>query len=245
MGAENVNAGFLPSDSQAAENGFKQKLKSLASVGQRNDATDIVCLGNQRRFESQGTGGNGIVEDIADQGRASFGSSLHSCFFEVTVNGPSPVQTVSEEFISEYLEVTHNSGSYEFFSGQAQAANQSRSQLSDQKNRFMHERRLVTISANQAILVEQLGTIQRDVITAQAELDQTLAEIDDVAEKLKEMPTEIVAEKKGSSDSTWSGMRQQVYMLELEERQLAAKYPADNPLLVQTREKLSGALKRF
>ena len=147
---------------------------------------------------------------------------------------------MGEEFISEYLEVTHNSGSYAFFTSQAQAANDSRSELAEEKNRFMHDRNLVAILANQNILVEQLGTIEREVLIAHAELDQTLAEIEDITEKLLAMPAEVVSEKKQSGDATWSGMRQQVYALELEEKTLASKYPADNPLLLQVREKLSG-----
>ncbi|MEO8272127.1 MAG: hypothetical protein ABI557_20625, partial [Aureliella sp.] len=151
-------------------------------------------------------------------------------------------QAVSEEFISEYLEVTHNSGSFAFFSGQAHEANETRSTLGEIKNSFMQDRKLVTIAANQSILIDQLGTIEREVITTRAALDQTLAEIDDVSKKLGLMPNEVISEKKQSGDSTWSGMRQQVYTLELEEKTLAAKYPADNPLLVQVRDKLAGAL---
>ncbi len=241
LGAENINAGFLPSDNQATESGFKQKLKSLQATVKNNIIPILLATGLKEELSPKELAIMELQKTL--QIKAERRSAVVSirAFSKSPAMAQALAQTVSEEFINEYLEVTHNSGSYEFFSGQAQAANQSRSQLSEQKNRFMHERRLVTIAANQAILVEQLGTIQRDVITAQAELDQTLAEIDDVAEKLKAMPAEIVAEKKGSSDSTWSGMRQQVYMLELEERQLAAKYPADNPLLVQTREKLTGA----
>lgn len=242
LGAEHINAGNLP---------VKDGAPAPAGLARWSDraARSVEALLLPVLFAS------GIKENLSQRELAimdllktvEIKAERRSAVVSIRAYSRTPemaqaiAQTLSEEFFSEYLEVTHNSGSYEFFSRQAQAANDSRSALADEKNRFMHERNLVAISANQAILVDQLGAIERDVISAQAELDQALAEIDDVADKLQAIPAEVVAEKKESSDSTWSGMRQQVYALELEERQSAAKYPDGNPLLLQTREKLRGA----
>ncbi len=241
IGASNINAGFLPSESVASEGSLTQRFKAFTQSTMQKLSPILFATGIKDNLSEEELAILDLMRTLQIKAeRRSAVVAIHA-YSKSPEMAQAIAQTVSEEFISEYLEVTHNSGSYEFFTGQAQAANESRSDLADQKNRFMHERRLVTISANQAILVDQLGSIERDVISAHADLDQTLAEIDDVGLKLKAMPIEIVSEKKGSSDSTWSGMRQQVYTLELEERTLSAKYPADNPLLVQTREKLAGA----
>ena len=106
----------------------------------------------------------------------------------------------------------------------------------------MQERKLVTIAANQSILVDQLGTIEREVITSRMPSSIKPWQRSTMSgKKLSFMPDEVVSEKKQSGDATWSGMRQQVYTLELEEKTLASKYPADNPLLAQVRDKLKGA----
>ncbi len=241
LGADRIIEGVVTDENEDRGNTISQYLNSLQKSARQSLMPVLFASGIKDDLSPKELAILNLLKTLEIKAeRRSAVVSIHA-YSRSPEMAQAIAQTVSEEFISEYLEVTHNSGSYEFFSGQAEAANESRSDLSEQKNRFMHERRLVTIAANQAILVDQLGTIERDVITAQAELDQALAEIDDVATKLKAMPIEIVSEKVGSSDSTWSGMRQQVYALELDERQLSAKYPDDNPLLVQAREKLTGA----
>lgn len=241
LGADDINAGTLAGQSEAAEKSLISSLKSSIQSAKSVLMSVLLATGIKEDLSPRELAIMELDKSLEIKAeRRSAVVSIHA-FSATPEMAQAIAQTVSEEFISEYLEVTHNSGSYEFFSGQAAEANDARHALAEQKNRFMHQRNLVTIAANQSILVEQLGTIERDVINAQAELDQALAEIEDVAHKLTALPVEIVSEKKGSSDATWSGMRQQVYSLQLEERQLSAKYPDDNPLLTQTREKLTGA----
>ncbi len=241
LGAESINNGSLPSTIDS-ESTFADKWIEPLKNFVKGQLTPLLYA-------------TGIKEDLSERELAimvltdqiTITAERRSAVVSIEAFAKTPemaqaiAQNVAEEFISEYLEVTHNSGSYAFFSGQAQAANDSRSLLSEQKRQFMQERKLVTISANQGILVDQLGTIEREVIALSADLDQTQAEIEDVLLKLAAMPVEVISEKKGSSDATWSGMRQQVYGLELEEQQLSAKYSDDNPLLLQVREKLTGA----
>lgn len=242
LGAENINAGELPNADvepqqldplskflQPASSFAKQSLTSLlyaTGIKQELSQRELAVMELTKRLEINAERRSAVVSIQA--------------FSRTPQMAQAIAQTVSEEFISEYLEVTHNAGSYAFFTAQAQEANEIRSALADQKNRFMHDRKLMTITANQSILVDQLGTIEREVIAAHAELDQALAEIEDVANKLMTIPAEVISQKIASGDATWSGMRQQVYTLELAEKELAAKYPDDNPLLAQTRDQLAG-----
>lgn len=240
LGAENVIAGALPSQADEQLAPLSKLLQPVVLFTRRTIPPLLYAAG----IKTELTPRELAILDLTKHLQIS--AERRSAVVSIQAYSKTPemaqaiAQTVGEEFISEYLEVTHNAGSYAFFSNQASAANEARSELDEMKNRFMRERKLVTIAANQSILVEQLGAIEREIISANAQLDQTQAEIDDITQQLATMPVEIVSEKKQSGDATWSGMRQQVYALELEERTLASKYADDNPLLSQVREKLKG-----
>lgn len=241
LGAENINAGALPSGHTEPLDPLSKFLQPVTNLVQNTLPQLLVAAGIKAEISERELAVMELTKSLTIRAERRSAVVSIEAFAKTPEMAQAIAQTVGEEFISEYLEVTHNSGSYAFFSSQAHEANEARSTLGEIKNSFMQDRKLVTIAANQSILIDQLGTIEREVITARAELDQTLAEIGDVEKKLSFMPDEVVSEKKQSGDATWSGMRQQVYTLELEERTLASKYPADNPLLVQVRDKLAGA----
>ena len=241
LGAENINTGILPSSQPKQLDPLTKLLQPVAFFVEKALPPLLYATGIKEDLSERELAVMELTKRLVITAERRSAVVSIEAFSRTPEMAQAVAQTVGEEFISEYLEVTHNAGSYAFFSGQAQEANETRSALADIKNDFMQDRKLVTIVANQSILVDQLGTIEREIITARAELDQTLAEIDDVGKKLSFMPDEVVSEKKQSGDATWSGMRQQVYTLELEEKTLASKYPADNPLLAQVREKLKGA----
>ena len=241
LGSENIVAGILPSEHPRPLDPLAKLLQPISHLVTQTLPPILVATGIKEDLSQRELAVMELTKHLVITAERRSAVVSIEAFSKTPEMAQAIAQTVGEEFISEYLEVTHNSGSYAFFSGQAQEASETRSALADLKNDFMQDRKLVTIVANQSILVDQLGTIEREVIAARAELDQTLAEIDDVGKKLSLMPDEVVSEKKQSSDATWSGMRQQVYTLELEEKSLASKYPADNPLLAQVRDKLTGA----
>lgn len=241
LGAENINAGVLPSNQPAQLDPLDRLLQPVTDFVGKTLLPLLYAVGIKEELTERELAIMELTKHLVVTAERRSAVISIEAFSKTPAMAQAIAQTVGEEFINEYLEVTHNAGSYAFFSGQAQEANETRSALADLKHRFMLDRKLVTIAANQNILVDQLGTIEREIITARAELDKALAEIGDVDEKLSHMPDEVVSEKKQSGDATWSGMRQQVYTLELEEKTLASKYPDDYPLLTQVREKLVGA----
>lgn len=150
-------------------------------------------------------------------------------------------QQVTDSFLEQHLEVSRTDGSLEFFTKQSDAAEKELNALIDRHTKFKQEHKIVSVEANRTLLKEQLSAVDRDVILAGGELEQALAEIEDIKARLHETPDEIIAAKLEGSDQTWSAMRQRVYELELEEKRLASIYTEDHRSLIQVREQLEGA----
>lgn len=151
------------------------------------------------------------------------------------------VKATTDAFLKEYLEVSRTDGSFQFFEQQCEALEAELTEVIAQKRKYMQDRNIVSIEANRAILKEQLTAVDRDLIVAQGELEQTAAEIKDLEQKSKDISAEIIANKQELTDSTWSGMRQSVYAVELLEKSLATKLTEEHPDLKQTRDQLKGA----
>ncbi len=151
------------------------------------------------------------------------------------------VQTVCDQFMNEYLAVSHTEGSRDFFHQQAIEAEEKLNQMDDERSDYMQDRKIVSIDDNRRLLTSQLASVNSDLMTALAELEQTNSEIQDLSDKVAEAADEVVANKLEQSDQTWSAMRTRVYELELQERNLAAIYTDGNERLAQVRKQLEGA----
>ncbi len=197
----------------------------------------------------------GIKDDISDhelavmvlQKTLSIHSPKRSTVIVVHATSKTPemaqaiVRTVTETFMDEHLKAARVDGSFVFFEKQTMEAESQLNELVDKRAKFMQDRQLVSIEAGKELLQQQLSGIDRDLVVATGELEQAKSEIQDLGSKVDKTDDEVVAAKVAGSDTTWSGMRQQVYELELQEQNLAAQLTADHPKLIQIREQLAGA----
>ena len=129
---------------------------------------------------------------------------------------------VTASFLDEHLKVAHTHGSLEFFEKQSAEAEDRLNRLVAQRSKFMQDRNIVSIDTNRALLQTQFSEIDRDLVLATGELEQAASEIEDLKSKIAATDEEIVASKNQGSDLTWSGMRQRVYELEMEEQGIFA-----------------------
>lgn len=150
-------------------------------------------------------------------------------------------RTVTETFMDEHLKASRIEGSFAFFEEKTLEAETRLNELVDKRAQFMQERKLVSIEAGREALQQRLSAIDRDLIVANGDLEQAKSEIGDLGTKVTVTDDEVVATKVAGSDSTWSGMRQKVYDLEIQEQNLSAQLTAGHPKLIQIREQLAGA----
>jgi uncharacterized protein involved in exopolysaccharide biosynthesis/MinD-like ATPase involved in chromosome partitioning or flagellar assembly len=241
LGATAVIDGYLPSDSTEPPSSFKL----------------IVNRGKQiaRGLLDFGLRTSGLRDPLSDHELAvmKIQSSLEivaakkSSVITIHAESRSPAMAqaitkqVMEIFMEQHLQVTRTKGSQQFFTGQREEADKRVKDLLDRKSKFMTERNMVSVEASRSLLKDQIAALDRDLVVAIGELEQTTAEVAEMLSGQASLQKEIVASKLQASDSTWSGMRQRVYELELLEKSQSAIYTKEHPLLVKIREQLDGA----
>jgi polysaccharide biosynthesis transport protein len=241
IGAAAIIDGELPKKEDGAQAAEQSLLRGLANQG-ADWLFNVLWA-------------TGIKDDISDhelavmvlQKNVSFHSPKRSTVIIVNALSETPemaqaiVQTVTGTFLEEHLKSSRVDGSFTFFEKQTLDAEAKLNELVAERAKFMQDRQLVSIDAGKELLQQRLMGLDRDLVVATGELEQAKSEVDDLGSKVDKTEDEVVAAKVGGSDTTWSGMRQQVYELELQEKNLAAQFTADHPKLIQIREQLAGA----
>lgn len=241
IGAENILNGYLPSEGGGSGPPKESLLVSMVDGAKKRVNSTLLALG--------------IKDDLSDEelaimrlgGSTDVGAERGTTVVTITASAETPdlaraiAQTTAEEFIEESLSITHNSGASVFFLQQVEQANEELERLSNKRVLYLQEKQVVDVSAKRQILVSQLGDIEGEMIAMEASLEQVKAEMADVEKKLEVMPVEIVASKSENTGSTWSQMRQSVYQLEIQEKELAAVYVDGSAKLERVREQLKGA----
>lgn len=241
LGATAVLDGVLPEEGSGSVSWISSTIQSLK--GFASDASFSLLYTA------------GIKDDISDRelairevmGDVSIFAPKKSNVITIHAESKTPemaqaiVQQVTDAFRSKHLKTSQTVGSKQFFADQSEEAQEKLEQLVQARRSFMQEHQIVSVEANRSILKDQLAAIDRDLILSVGNLDQAQAEIADIKQKLSATEPEIVAAKQQGSNTTWSGMRQRIYELELLEQEYASTYTAEHRLLVQVREQLEGA----
>ncbi len=241
LGSSAIINGVLPKSGDSSEVAQENPLVNFAKTG-------VDYLGEALLWA-------GIKDDISDhelavmrlQSTLSIYSPKKSTVVGIEATSKTPemaqaiVACVTETFMEEHLKASHTNGSYAFFEKQVSDAQSQLNGLVDARAKFMQERELVSIEAGRELLQQRRTGLDRDLVIAAGELEQAVSEIKDLEDKVEGTVDEIVASKLEASDTTWSGMRQQIYELELAEQSLAANHTDTHPKLKQIRKQLVGA----
>ncbi len=240
LGADAVLSGVLPDDGTGAV-----KAPTALSEIKRSvmDAVDTVLLATGVKDEI----GNRELAVMRLQSSVSIHSPKKSTVLGIAADSKTPamaqaiVRAYTETFLDEHSKASRTDGSFEFFQKQSAEIEKRLTRLIDERAEFMQQRELVSIEAGRELLQQRQTGIDRDLVIAAGQLRQATSEITDLENKFHDTEDEIVATKQAGSDSTWSGMRQQVYELELAEQNLAANHTDSHPKLKQIRTQLAGA----
>lgn len=241
LGATAVIDGFLPSDSaeqpsslKLMVNRGKQVARNILDFGLRSSGLrdplsehELAVMKIQSSLEIVAAKKSSVITIHAESRSPAMAQAI--------------AKKVMEIFMEQHLQVTRTKGSQQFFTGQREEADKRVKDLLDRKSKFMSERNMVSVEASRSLLKDQIAALDRDLVVAIGELEQTTAEVAEMLSGQASLQKEIVASKLQASDSTWSGMRQRVYELELLEKSQSAIYTKEHPLLVKTREQLDGA----
>lgn len=155
------------------------------------------------------------------------------------------VAEVTEAYLREHLRISHTDGSQEFFVAQSAQLEEALQVKIDEVNHFRKTHGIVSIAANQDLLKEQLSGVEAELRTATVALEKSTAELADLKTQITHLEPELVSAKVGSVDPIWAAMRQRIFELEVQEKELDAKLTSEHPLLQHVRSQLASVRENF
>ena len=146
---------------------------------------------------------------------------------------------VLDEYLNYHRELHRNVGARSFFEQQAQRLQEELREAEAQLLALKDQHEVSTIAEQKKLLISQIGDLQADIQTAEAELRETNAAIATYERQLKTLPQRLLKEAtSGHPNMAADTMRDQLYTLQIRESELAALYTEDHPLLKQVREQV-------
>lgn len=174
-------------------------------------------------------------------------SSKGSMVIVVRATAKSPqlaqrmVSEVCDAFQARRIASSSTAGSRDFFDNEVSQLGQQLEAKIEALGQFRRDHKIISIEANRQVLRDQIARVERDLSIATGGLKQARAEVDSLRTKVAEVAPEIIKAQTAASDTTWSGMRQSLYALQLEEKKLSQVVTASHPRLVAIREQVKQA----
>ena len=192
------------------------------------------------------------VYSLRDKAIKSLGQGLtvrivkRSCIVSLSAEAAEPdlAQEILETLIrsarEEHLRVNRTKGSHEFFNEQAEKL---KAQLATQEGELRDLKNKSGLAAHdqqREIHLARIGELERELSTTETNRKAAEAEVESRRATLARLPETIITEEvRGQPNTVEDGMRQQLYALQLKEKELSAKYQDDTFIVKQAREQVA------
>lgn len=155
-------------------------------------------------------------------------------------------QAIVDEYRKVHVEAHSVHGSLDFFE---QQYNESQKRLAELENRLRdHKNRsqMMTISGKQDLVLQEIKQLQSDFIKVQGDIAAARARDVELVGKIEALPERMDTQQtEGVANQATERMRNQLFELEMLEKDLTNKYNSGHPLVAQVRDKLIAARKIF
>ncbi len=186
------------------------------------------------------------VKRLASALHVGSAKDSYTLSLNVRAYDPKLAHDICESIISEYRKIhveAHSlEGSLKFFEVEFAACEERlqnlESKLRDEKNRAS----MLTITGKQDLIHQEIRQLQGDRIKASSELAAAVGRDVELNSKIVAMPATVGLEKTaGVGNAATDAMRNQLFELEMLEKELTGKYSSEHPLVIQVRKKLQEA----
>jgi uncharacterized protein involved in exopolysaccharide biosynthesis len=171
-----------------------------------------------------------------------------SAVVQITYDAPNPklaqdfVATLIDHFLDEHIRLNRTPGAKEFLVEQTASSHERLKAKEEQLRALKDETGLADPTSQRVLLVTRIGKLQDELLQVDALLASAEAEVQKLRGQLRSLPVrEITEETAGFANEAADGMRQQLYTLEMREKDLASKFTDDHPQLKQVREQIAEA----
>jgi polysaccharide biosynthesis protein PslE len=152
------------------------------------------------------------------------------------------VTALVNEYISEHQRIHATPGSYSFFVEQADLfsteARAKQQQLADAKNAMG----MASLEGKRQLVEDRIKKITSEQLSVQTSFSASTARIASLEELISDLPSRITSQEvDGMPNIAGDNMRQKLYELEIQEKDLLSKYTVDHPLVVAAQAKVRAA----
>ncbi len=184
------------------------------------------------------------------QGNIRVSSPKKSTTVGITCRARTPklAQDVAQAMLQEYqklhLNAYQSQGSFDFFTSSFDEQEDLVMEYEHEMRTAKNEMAMITVGGKQDSLQQQITSVQRDIMSTEADLAAAGARVADLTEDMDALPKEIPAETtSGIANAASDSMRAQLYELEIREKELLSKYKKKHPVLAKLQQQLRDARK--
>ncbi|MCE9553934.1 MAG: GumC family protein [Planctomycetes bacterium] len=223
IGAENIladrdhrdDSSSAASTSGTAADGLWSAAKTVLRVEPESDRSRAI-RNLQERVSIWAPANSGVVVVRARSGDPKMAQRI--------------VQQWTDIFLSEYVRLTHTEGTFKFFKRQADALAPQLATSEQELQRAKDAAGLVSVTGQQAMLENRIGTLRLQAATNQAELASAQANLRQLTAEIKSVPPQIIAQQlTGVANDAYDRMRERLYELEMKEQELKSRYTPQHP----------------
>lgn len=166
----------------------------------------------------------------------------------LSYEGPNPllaqriVAKLIDYYLDQHVRLNRTPHAHEFLQEQTNTLKAKLGRLENELRLIKNSTGLASPTEQRQIIVTQIGRLEDELKTTQANASAAEAETRDLAQRLTSIsPTSVLGEAVGYPNIAADGMRQQLYALQLKEKDLASRFTDQHPELKLVREQLASA----
>ncbi len=196
------------------------------------------------------------IDPIADEERARITLLQHldvrspnqSNVIAVSYESPNAeashkvMQAVSEVFLEEHSRINRTEGSLDFFVEQDKFLSKELHNATEELKEAKQRNQISSIDGKRQSLETRLTETHSQLFNNQREMASSNSRIEQLTAQLKSTPVDmIINAKNGMDQQTTAAMRQQLYDLQIKEKELQSRLSSDHPALLNVQKQLKEA----
>lgn len=225
-------------DTGSSEAATESEAADSEALSQPADAPDFDA-DMRKRYEL-------AIKEVGSNLRIESPKRSTTISVEYRAREPRLAQLIVESVIRNYRDMHiaayQSQGALEFFDQQFDQQQELVTASEDQLRQTKNENDIVTVRGKQDELQTALTDVRKMQIETDADLDAMLARVNELKASMRGLKGEIVSERtSGIASNASDSMRNRLYELEIQEKELASKYVSTDPRLQRVREQLRDA----
>jgi uncharacterized protein involved in exopolysaccharide biosynthesis len=173
----------------------------------------------------------------------------HVILVKCKARDPQQAQRILQAFLDSYLvrhgKANRTPGSHEFFVEQSNLLRDQLEKATEELRNSKNKTVMVSIKGQQENVQAQANALELAVLANERALASSEAKIMALQNALKELPDQLVAEEIESPSFAADTMRNELYKVQIEEKEASSRYTAQHPRVIALRKQVEETGKIF